>query len=37
VTRPGDDEKPVHPHLHATLLMLGVVVFLVLVAALEVR
>jgi hypothetical protein len=37
ITGPGGAEKPTHPHLHATLLMLGVVFFLVVVAALEVR
>ena len=30
-------DEPTHPHVQATLLMLGIVVFLVLVAALEVR
>ncbi len=37
MTGPEDDEKPTHPHVQATLLMLGVVLFLVVVAALEVR
>lgn len=37
MTRPERPEKPAHPHVQATLLMLGVVLFLVLVAALEVR
>lgn len=36
-TRPDDGDKPTHPHLQATLLMLGIVVFIVLAAALEVR
>lgn len=30
-------ERPTHPHVQAALLMLGVVLFLVLAAALEVR
>ena len=31
------DEQPTHPHLQATLLMVGVVLFLMVVAALEMR
>ncbi len=30
-------DKPTHPHLQASLLMIGIVVFLVVIAALEVR
>jgi hypothetical protein len=30
-------DQPSHPHLQASLLMLGVVLFLIVVAALEVR
>jgi hypothetical protein len=37
VTGRGNGEKPTHPHVQATLLMLGIVLFLILVAALEVR
>jgi hypothetical protein len=37
VTGRDDGDKPTHPHLQATLLMVGVVLFLMLVAALEVR
>lgn len=32
-----EPEEPTHPHVQATLLMLGVVLFLVLVSVLEVR
>lgn len=34
---PNNDDKPTHPHLPAALLMIGVVFFLLIVAALEVR
>lgn len=37
VTPPDDGDKPTHPHVQATLLMVGIVLFLVLVAALQVR
>ncbi len=36
MTAPKRPERPTHPHVQATLLMLGIVVFLVLVAVLEV-
>ena len=37
MTHPEDRDNPSHPHVQATLLMLGVVLFLIVVAALEVR
>ncbi len=37
MTGPENSEKPTHPHVQAALLMLGVVLFLVLAAALELR
>lgn len=37
MTGPDDGDKPVHPHLQATLLMVGIVLFLLVAAALEVR
>ena len=37
MTGPEGGDKPTHPHVQATLLMIGIVLFLVLVAALEVR
>ena len=37
MTGPDDRDTPSHPHLQATLLMVGVVLVLIVVAALEVR
>lgn len=37
MTGPEHGERPTHPHVQATLLMVGVVLFLVVVAVFEVR
>jgi hypothetical protein len=37
MTKPEPPKGPTHPHLQATLLMLGVIIFLIVAAVLDMR